>query len=267
MNRASMVLAWLMALVLGQALAADDPLRAAVDAPHRTPAFAARDEYRHPYETLDFFKVKPNMTVVEIWPAGGWYSEILAPYLKGEGVYHAAHFSPDTELDYFRKSLDGFRAKLAASPEQYGDVKLTVFDPANAVLGVPDGSVDRVLTFRNVHNWLRDDAEARAFELFFRALKPGGILGVVEHRGKPGIDRDTMLASGYMDEDSVIALATRAGFRLDARSEINANLRDTKDHPSGVWTLPPSLRLGEQDRDRYQAIGESDRMTLRFVKP
>ena len=132
---------------------------------------------------------------------------------------------------------------------------------------MPDGSADRVLTFRNVHNWLRDDSEGRAFELFFRALKPGGILGVVEHRGKPGIDREAMLTSGYMDEESVIALATKAGFRLDARSEINANLRDTKDHPSGVWTLPPSLRLGEQDREKYQAIGESDRMTLRFVKP
>ena len=267
MNRAIAAVAWLVILTFGEALAADDPLRAAVDGPHRTPAFAARDEYRHPYETLDFFKVKPNMTVVEIWPAAGWYTEIPAPYLKDEGSYLAAHFSPDTELDYFRKSLDGFRDKLAASPDHLGAVKLVVFDPARGVLGVPDGSADRVLTFRNVHNWLRDDSEGRAFELFFRALKPGGILGVVEHRGKPGIDREAMLTSGYMDEESVIALATKAGFRLDARSEINANLRDTKDHPSGVWTLPPSLRLGEQDREKYQAIGESDRMTLRFVKP
>ncbi|MFA5493444.1 MAG: methyltransferase [Porticoccaceae bacterium] len=248
-------------------LAADDPLRAAVDGDHRSAAFSERDGFRHPYETLSFFKVEPAMTVVEIWPAGGWYTEILAPYLKDEGVYYAAHFSADAGADYYRKSLEGFKEKTAADPALYGEVKLVAFDPENGLLGVPEGSADRVLTFRNVHNWLRNDAEQSAFELFFKALRPGGVLGVVEHRGVPGTDRETMLASGYMDEDKVIALATDAGFVLDERSEINANPRDTKDHSHGVWTLPPSLRLGDQDRDKYIAIGESDRMTLRFVKP
>ncbi|KJS09683.1 MAG: methyltransferase [Gammaproteobacteria bacterium BRH_c0] len=244
-----------------------DPLKEAVQSDRRTAAFAARDVYRHPYETLQFFAVEPGLAVVEIWPAGGWYTEILAPLLKDKGVYYAAHFAANTELDYFRQSLEAFGTKLAAEPDLYADVKQIEFDPAAALLSIPDGTADRVLTFRNVHNWLRNDAEQTAFELFYKALKPGGILGVVEHRGPPGMDRETMLTSGYMDENTVIALATEAGFVLDGRSEINANPKDTRDHESGVWTLPPSLRLGEKDRDKYLAIGESDRMTLRFVKP
>ena len=254
-------------LAAGPVRAGGDALRAVIDGPHRSEAFRARDEYRHPFETLQFFRVRPTMTVVEIWPGGGWYTEILAPYLRDGGTYYAAHFPSDSEVDYFRRGLAGFEAKMAAAPELYGEVNLVAFDPAQGALTVPDGSADRVLTFRNVHNWLRNDGEQAAFDLFFKALKPGGILGVVEHRGKPGIDRETMLSTGYMDEESVIALATNAGFVLDGRSDINANLRDTKDHPQGVWTLPPSLRLGDQNRERYQAIGESDRMTLRFRKP
>lgn len=244
-----------------------DPLMEAVQSDKRTPAFAARDQYRHPYETLQFFAVEPDMAVVEIWPAGGWYTEILAPLLKDNGVYYAAHFASNTELDYYRQSLEGFREKLAASPDIYSAVKQIEFDPAGALLSIPDGTADRVLTFRNVHNWLRNDAEQTAFELFYKALKPGGILGVVEHRAAPGIEREAMLKSGYMDEETVIALATQAGFVLDARSQINANPKDTKDYADGVWTLPPALRLGEKDRDKYLAIGESDRMTLRFIKP
>jgi len=244
-----------------------DTLRTVIDSPHRSEASSARDEYRHPFETLEFFRVRPNMTVVEIWPGAGWYTEILAPYLKESGTYYAAHFPADTEVDYFRRSLAGFEAKLAAAPELYGEVNLVALDPDKGVLNVPDGSADRVLTFRNVHNWLRNDGEQTAFDLFFRVLKPGGILGVVEHRGNPGIDRAAMLNTGYMDEETMIGLATNAGFVLDGRSDINANLRDTKDHPKGVWTLPPNLRLGDENRERYQAIGESDRMTLRFRKP
>lgn len=260
-------------MVAGLALAwcgmvtADDPLRAAVDSDYRSAAFSERDGFRHPYETLSFFGVEPGMTVVEIWPAGGWYTEILAPYLKDMGVYYAAHFSADADADYFRKSLEGFKEKIAADPKLYGGVKRVEFAPDKGLLSVPAGSVDRVLTFRNVHNWLRNDAEQTAFELFFEVLKPGGMLGVVEHRGMPGIDREAMLATGYMNEDKVIALATAAGFVLDERSEINANPRDSKDYAHGVWTLPPSLRLGDQDRDKYLDIGESDRMTLRFIKP
>lgn len=251
----------------GAAQADGEALQAAIGNPHRTAANSARDGYRHPAETLQFFKVRPDMTVVEIWPAGGWYTEILAPYLKGNGKYYAAHFPADTAVDYYRRALDGFKAKLEAAPDLYGEVELVTFDPGQGVLTVPEGAADRVLTFRNVHNWLRSNGEQTAFDLFYKALKPGGILGVVEHRGKPGSDRETMLNTGYMDEDAVIALALNAGFVLDGRSEINANLRDTKDHPQGVWTLPPSLRLGDQDRERYLAIGESDRMTLRFRKP
>ena len=160
-----------------------------------------------------------------------------------------------------------FTAKLAADPTAYGDVILSTFDPANGVLTVPDGVADRVVTFRNVHNWLRSDSEGKAFELFFRALKPGGVLGVVEHRTSRTIDRAEMVRSGYMPEAYVIELAEKAGFVLAAKSELNANPKDTTDHPEGVWTLPPSLRLQEKDREKYQAIGESDRMTLKFIKP
>ncbi|WP_438952240.1 class I SAM-dependent methyltransferase [Porticoccus sp.] len=238
---------------------------------HRTPEFVARDNYRHPAETLAFFEVEPGMTVVEISPGAGWYTEILAPLVQNGGAnrgrLYAAHFPSDSGVPYYEQSLAKFTAKLAAYPSLYGDVTLTTFDPANAVLAVPEGVADRVLTFRNVHNWLRSDSEEKAFELFFRALKPGGVLGVVEHRSRRAIDRAEMIRSGYMPEAYVIELAEKAGFVLAARSEVNANPRDTADHPEDVWTLPPTLRLQDRDREKYQAIGESDRMTLKFVKP
>ena len=238
---------------------------------HRTTEFTARDSYRHPLETLAFFQVEPGMTVVEISPGAGWYTEILAPLVHqggdDRGRLYAAHFPKGIGVPYYERSLAKFTAKLAADPSVYGDVILSTFDPANGVLTVPNGVADRVVTFRNVHNWLRSDSEGKAFELFFRALKPGGVLGVVEHRSRRAIDRAEMIRSGYMPEDYVIELAEKAGFVLAARSEVNANLRDTTDHPEGVWTLPPTLRLQERDREKYQAMGESDRMTLKFVKP
>jgi predicted methyltransferase len=234
--------------------------------PDRTPGFVDRDIYRHPAETLAFFDVQPTMSVVEIWPGGGWYTEILAPYLN-EGTLYAAHFPADSSVKYFTDSRRSYEEKLKAYPELYQAVILTEFSPDTARLNVPDGSADRVLTFRNVHNWLRSNDEAQAFALFFKALKPGGMLGVVEHRARPGTDWQTMKESGYMTEAYVISLAEKAGFILDARSEINANPRDTSDHPKGVWTLPPTLRLNDVDREKYLAIGESDRMTLRFRKP
>lgn len=237
-----------------------------LQSPDRTPGFVQRDAYRHPAETLTFFDVQADMTVVEIWPGGGWYSEILAPHLS-KGKLYAAHFAEDSGLKYFRDSRQAFKEKLKAYPEVYQSVELAEFSPKNNRLTVPDGSADRVLTFRNVHNWLRTKNEAAAFELFFKALKPGGILGVVEHRAKPGTDWDTMKESGYMTEAYVIELATQAGFALDGLNEINANAKDTTDHPKGVWTLPPTLRLKDIDREKYLAIGESDRMTLRFIKP
>jgi len=232
----------------------------------RTPAFTERDVYRHPGETLAFFGLKPDMTVVEIWPGGGWYTEILAPYLES-GKLYAAHFAKDSGLKYFVNSRRSFEEKVKAAPDVYQTMTMAEFSPKMNKLTVPDGSVDRVLTFRNVHNWLRSINEAEAFALFYKALKPGGVLGVVEHRAKADASWETMKTSGYMTEAYVIALAEKAGFVLDAKSEINANSKDSADHPKGVWTLPPTLRMKDKDRAKYLAIGESDRMTLRFIKP
>ncbi len=262
-----------MSLVTGApSVAADDELAAAIASPARTPAFAARDPWRHPAETLEFFELAPDQHVVEIWPgAGGWYTEILAPYLRSHGRLYAAQFNADSPAQFFRQSRARFEAALAAAPERYDRVVLTTFDPPDHVEIAPAGSADRVLTFRNVHNWyMRGGGDARviaAFEGMYRALKPGGLLGVVDHRlpeGRPLSDQE---ASGYLRQDYVIDMAERAGFEWVASSEINANPRDTADHPEGVWTLPPTLRLGETDRAHYQAIGESDRMTLKFRKP
>ncbi|MBL4783353.1 MAG: class I SAM-dependent methyltransferase [Porticoccaceae bacterium] len=232
----------------------------------RTPAFVERDVYRHPAETLDFFGLKANMTVVEIWPGGGWYTEILAASLT-EGKLYAAHFSKDSKVKYFVKSRQSFEEKIKAYPDVYETLTMAEFSPKMNQLTVPDGSADMVLTFRNVHNWLRSINEAEAFALFYKALKPGGVLGVVEHRAQANTDWEAMKTSGYMTQDYVIALAEKAGFVLDAKSEINANPSDSADHPKGVWTLPPTLRMKDKGRAKYTAIGESDRMTLRFKKP
>lgn len=232
----------------------------------RTPTWVARDQYRHPAETLAFFGVRPDMTVVEIWPGGGWYTEILGPYLES-GKLYAAQFPMAGMPKYYRDVRTAFAEKLIANPAVYPTTTMVSFDPKNGALDVPDSSVDRVLTFRNVHNWLRSKSEAKAFEVFFNTLKPGGILGVVEHRAPADTDWKTMKTSGYMTEAYVIELAEQAGFVLDGRSDLNANSKDSADHPEGVWTLPPSLRLKEKDREKYLAIGESDRMTLRFKKP
>ena len=234
--------------------------------PDRTPAFMERDKYRHPAQTLAFFDVQPDMTVVEIWPGSGWYSEILAPHLS-EGKLYAAHFEANSEVKYLHDSRLFFEEKLKAYPDLYQALELAEFIPSAGRLSVADNSADRVLTFRNVHNWLRTKHEAAAFALFYKVLKPGGILGVVEHRAKPGTDWETMKTSGYMTEAYVIELAESAGFVLDASSEINANSKDDTVHPKGVWTLLPRLRMKDVDRDEYIAIGESDRMTLRFRKP
>jgi len=232
----------------------------------RTPKFVERDVYRHPSETLAFFGLEPTMTVVEIWPGGGWYTEILAPYLQG-GKLYAAHFAKDSNVKYFLNSRRSFEEKVKAYPDVYQAMTMAEFSPKMDKLTVPNGSADMVLTFRNVHNWLRSINEAEAFALFYKTLKPGGVLGVVEHRAKPKTSWEDMKQSGYMTEAYVIALAEKAGFVLDAKSEINANPKDTADHPKGVWTLPPTLRMKDKGRAKYLAIGESDRMTLRFKKP
>ncbi len=244
-----------------------DPLQAAIDGSQRSAEHKARDRYRHPAETLTFFELSSDMTVVEIWPGEGWYTEILAPYLKDKGLLYAAHFSADSTVPYFKKNLQGFKSKLVAQPEIYGKLQLTVLQPPQHLDIAPAGSADRVLTFRNVHNWMKTGQAENVFKAMFKALKPGGLLGVVEHRSPTYIKQDPQAVSGYVREDYVIRLAEQAGFKLLDKAEINANPKDTGKHPKGVWTLPPSLRLGDTDREHYLSIGESDRMTLKFIKP
>jgi predicted methyltransferase len=236
------------------------------DGDHRSSKNRARNASRRPAQTLAFFGIKPNMTVVEIAPGGGWYTEILAPYLKQNGKYYAAHYDPNHEREYYRKSVARFSEKLAANPALYGDVELTLFSPPSPMTPAPDGSADMVVTFRNTHGWMRDGQAEAAFAAMHKALKPGGILGIVQHRGDPEKDQDPKAASGYVREDVMIKMVEAAGFELVDHSEINANPRDTRDYPKGVWTLPPGFREGDVDRAKYEAIGESDRMTLKFVK-
>ena len=239
----------------------------AVKSELRTKANAERDIYRHPAETLTFFGVEADDNVVEIWPGGGWYSEILAGVLGDTGKLYAAHFASETEIKYFQRSRAKFMAMTSARPELYKAVEITEFYPPQKVSAGPAGSVDHVLTFRNVHNWMKAGYAELAFQDFYQLLKPGGVLGVVEHRAKPNTSLEVMIKSGYVTEAKVIELAKQAGFVLDAKSEVNANAKDSTDHPKGVWTLPPSLRLGDEQREHYLAVGESDRMTLRFEKP
>ncbi|MDX1587601.1 MAG: methyltransferase [Oleiphilaceae bacterium] len=243
-----------------------EKLEQALAGEHRSERNKARDQYRHPKETLAFFGLRHDMTVVEILPGSGWYTQVLAPVLREEGQLYAAHFSPDSEVDFYRRMLADYRDKLAAHPDVYDQVKITVLAPPEHTEIAPPESADRVLTFRSVHNWIRNGVAEEAFAAMARALKPGGVLGVVQHRAGDDMPPESEVRNGYVHEDTVIELAESAGLRLDARSEINANPDDTRDHPEGVWTLPPTLRLGEKDRERYLEIGESDRMTLRFIK-
>jgi predicted methyltransferase len=260
-----------LAAVAVSAMAADaqDPLATAISSPSRTAKFTARDQYRHPLETLRFFGLRPNQTVVEIWPGRGWYMEILAPYLRDQGKYYAAIEAPNVPgaTKETKENAAALQRRIADDPAHLGKVVITEFHPPQLTEICPPGTADVVLTFRNVHNWLETGQQQAQFNAFFKALKPGGVLGVVEHRAKPGTSLEEMRKSGYMDEDYVKKLAATAGFRLDAASPINNNPKDTKDYPDGVWTLPPTLTLGDKDRAKYLAIGESDRMTLRFVKP
>ena len=249
-------------------LAPGAALDAALAGDWRRPQDMARDRYRHPGQTLALFGVQPDHTVIEITPGGGWYADILAPYLRSRGRYVAAVWDDSIpNQPGYRYSLNKtLRGKFDAAPAVYGTPDVRVFDPAAPVFG-PDASADVVLTFRNAHNWV-DDGNAEAyFRAFFAVLKPGGTLGVVDHRAKPGTTLDAMKKSGYLTEALVIGLAENAGFELAAASGINANPADTADHPNGVWTLPPSNRHEPGDAAKYQAIGESDRMTLRFRKP
>ncbi len=244
-----------------QAAKADPAIEAAIADPRRSEANRARDQYRHPSETLAFFEVKAGQTVVEFYPGGGWYSEILAPALKGNGRYVALPAGSE-------RSMAGAKALFEKNKDWFGPVEIVPFSPTEPST-FPPGTADRVLTFRNVHNQIMagDAVAAKAFADFFAALKPGGILGVVDHRLPEEMDSALEKKSGYLKRSTIIRLATAAGFELAGESPVNANPKDTHDWPDGVWTLPPTYRLGDVDRAKYQAIGESDRMTLKFVKP
>lgn len=237
--------------------AVSDAIKAAVAAPSRSAKNTPRDVYRHPAETLAFFGVTPTQTVVEYSPSGGWYTEVLAPLLKDKGTLYGAQ-SPG-------KYLDGFKAKLAADPAVYGKVKVVEWPDSAGT--IPNGSVDTVLTFRNVHNMVMGGTAEASFKAFYAILKPGGVLGIEDHRLPEDRDAAAEKTSGYLKVSTVKKLAEQAGFKLAGSSEINANPKDTADWEKGVWTLPPSLANGETDKAKYQAIGESDRMTLKFVKP
>jgi predicted methyltransferase len=236
-----------------------------VAAPHRTARNVARDVYRHPLESLVFFGVKETSTVVEILPgSGGYYMEILAPYLRERGRYIAANRDEAAAPQYLADH-EKLLARLKAEPTLYGKVLVTKFNADRHEIA-PSGSADFVLTFRNLHNWVERNEIEGALRAFHKALKPGAVLGVVDHRGRTDISQEAQMKTGYIRQDVAVALIEKAGFKLAGASEVNANPKDTKDHPEGVWTLPPTYRLKDKDRAKYEAIGESDRFTVKFVK-
>jgi predicted methyltransferase len=241
-------------------------LESVLAAPHRPAENRQRDVYRHPLQTLQFFGLRQDMTVVEVWPGNGWYTEILAPLLRDRGRLYVAHIDPASS-EYARSTVETYRAKLGSRPDLYGKVVMTTLaaPPAKNEIA-PPGSADMVVTFRNLHNWMMFGWDRAAFEAMHAALKPGGVLGVVEHRGDPKLPQDPKAASGYVTEAYAIRLIESVGFKLVGRSEINANPKDTRDYDKGVWALPPSFANGDVDRERYAAIGESDRYTLKFEK-
>jgi predicted methyltransferase len=247
----------------GAAAAADAALSAAVASPARQAAAMARDKSRHPVEELTFFGISPKMSVVELWPGGGYWTDILGPYLASGGHYTVALPPSGGEEG---SSAARFRTRIAAQKDRLGTIHESTLGPGQFDIA-PAGSADMVLTFRNLHNWMNDGYAEQALAGCFTALKPGGILGIEEHRGRNDVPQDPKAESGYVRQDYAIALAKKAGFVLAGSSEINANPRDTKDWPKGVWTLPPTLAMGEKDRDKYIAIGEGDNFVLRFQKP
>ena len=248
--------------------AANDVIATAVSSDLRAEQ-SVRDVYRHPTQTLEFFGLEPDMTVLEISPGGGWYTSILNPIVKEQGKFYAAHFHVfEGAPGFYQRSLSGFKEKVQNNP-LFSGVEITEFHHSKALNVAPQGSADMVLTFRNVHNWYMGGGDAgveNAFKAFNKALKKGGVLGVVDHRLPEHMDEAAQKRSGYMKQSYVVEAAEKAGFKLVASSEINANPKDTTQHPRGVWTLPPRLALGDENKDKYMAIGESDRMTLKFVK-
>lgn len=275
-----MAMSSVRSLFKSESTAVDAGVQAVLAGDHRSDEERARDMYRHPAETLAFFGIEPNMAVAEIWPGGGWYLRVIAPYLaSGGGTYYAVTpWDPESENERVQAAIAKFDKRVSDNPDLYGNVTRTLMRREQNEFAA-EGSLDAVLTFRNVHNWMTGD-EATDFtdaymSAFFKALKPGGVLGVVEHRASTDTDQDPAAANGYVRQDYVIALAQAAGFEFVEASEINANAADTADHPFGVWTLMPSrasARNGEEpaedfERAKFDAIGESDRQTLKFRKP
>lgn len=235
--------------------------------PHREHARRLRDHFRHPGETLHFLGLQPDMHVVELWPGGGWYTDYLAPLVREQGQLTVASFDSSRPPKFRGEVEQRLRERFKKFPEVFDRVAIRTLAPPDQVAIAESGSADLVLSFRNSHNWLREGQLVNVYAAAYTALKPGGILGIVQHRAIAGTTPEESKRIGYMDQDYIIRQAKKAGFKLEASSEINANPRDTKDYPKGVWTLPPSYRLGHKDRERYAMIGESDRMTLRFRKP
>jgi predicted methyltransferase len=266
-------------LIAADGIAAEPELDAVTDAAldsamrgeHRSAENKSRDKFRHPKETLAFFGFRSDMTVVEIWPGGGWYTEILAPALREDGKLYAAQYSVNPPFGYQRRYFGAFLTKAGESPDLYRDMTITAFDFPYALNIAPSGTADLVVTFRNAHNWVSPGypkvAAALAFQAMFDALKPGGVLGIVDHRWPEADSEDPAAENGYISEERLIALAEAAGFEFAGRSDLNRNPKDTHDHRRGVWTLPPTFALGEEDREKYAAIGESDRLTIKFNKP
>lgn len=247
----------------------DEALIKAIESKSRTAKYVLRDSFRNPFETLTFFGIKNDMKVIELQPSGGnspggWYTEILAPFLKTNGLLIAAHFDP-RESDWRAKMRKGYEERIKYEKD-FNRIQMAVLSMPPKKLA-KDNSVDMVLTFRNLHNWLKSGYLENVFQVSFNALKKGGIFGVVEHRAPDEFNISQMKSSGYVSENYTVNLAKETGFILIAKSEINANSKDTKNHPKGVWTLPPTLKLGKKDKEKYLKIGESDRMTLKFKKP
>ncbi len=242
-------------------------LQVAISGAHRTDEERARDPYRHPRETLEFFGIRPSMTVLEVWPGRGWYTKILAPYVRGQGKLIVANVDPDSE-GFLGELVAGMDELLASQPTLYDQVEKAGLYPGHLLDEVPDASVDLVILPRTLHNWIRQPQNDAAAYLgaLARVLRPGGVLGVVQHRAPPGHASAETGEAGYLSEDFVIRLVSEAGFELDERAEINANPNDDHDHPDGVWSLPPTLRCDENEHTSMETIGESDRMTLRFVR-
>ena len=249
----------------GSRTSVTEGLDAAIGGSHRSAEERARDQYRHPRETLLFFGLRPNQTVVEILPIGGWYTRIIAPVVRDHGRYIAAMPPVAAGNANAERNRKAYTDLLAAAPALLDRVQVVDFDIGSAL--VPDGTADLVVTFRNIHNWMASGRAETAFRDMYRALKPGGVLGVVEHRGNEAVPQDPRARSGYVNQSYAIGLIEGVGFKLVGASEVNANPRDTKDYAGGVWTLPPTLSGGDTDRAKYLAIGESDRFTMKFIKP